>query len=82
MVVLVNVAVLLAKRMVLRVCSASSARSPRRLWTGWPALVFLVAAFRSAAAERTALATGSARSGGCSSAKVSSRQAWRRCHSM
>src|SRR5260370_40024994 len=47
--------------MVLRVTVARSARSERKLWTGKPSWVRLVAALRSAASERSALATIEAR---------------------
>ena len=52
---------LCAIAMVLRVTVARSARSERKLWTGRPSWVRLVAALRSAASERWALATMEAR---------------------
>ena len=43
--------------MVFRVTVARSAMRERKLWTGNPSWVRLVAAFRSAVSERLALAT-------------------------
>ena len=49
------------KRTLLRVRLARSCRRVRKLWTGWPASVRLRVAFRRAAGEALALATGDER---------------------
>ena len=74
-VVLVKVAPVPVMRLVSRTMRASSARRLVKLWQVSPRAVLWVEALRLAESERSAAATGSGASGGCSSMKSSSAQA-------